>query len=1433
LLHLTRYPSTCAMKCPNCGFESPPGFAFCGQCGTRFAPAPAPSLISEADVARLPRYLPPAQAEALLPAPAWREEHLAATHEQLFKLLGGVMPYLPRNLIRNELAHLKQPPALAGGEFLHGTLLFSDVSGFTAMSEKLSTLGREGAEQVTDIINRYFSAMLTIIFAHGGDVFKFGGDALLVFFSDVGMPGSVAALQAAWRMQEAMAEFAEVKTSLGTFPLRMKIGLNAGPIFTARLGTATDRQFLVTGKTVNATAHAESLSTAGQILANQAVYRQAAAEVPPDCFTPGPEDHVLLTRFPQASFDPHPSGPFPIVTRLPDLLTALDRLTPYLPAGLLPRLMGAPLEMKSDGEHRLVSVLFANFHDASALIERLGPERPLEIAQQINQYFIGAQAAIMRYEGVINKIDLYDHGDKIMAVFGAPIAHEDDAERATRAALDMQAAEENAGLMFTSQSMGVNTGVVFAGHVGSSSRREYTVMGDAVNLSARLMSAAPQGELLLSESIQRKAAPYFELASRGTVKVKGKAQPVPIFAITGRRAQPEPVRGIRGLHSPLVGRAREEQIMRDIALGLRDGRGSILSVIGEAGLGKSRLVNELRASAAASDNPLNFTWLESHCLSYTQNISYSAFIEVMRGALSIFVTDSDAERWSKLRHKLDELLPAEAAADILPYLAHFLSLPLEGSLAERVAYLEGEALQRQVIRAVAVFMERLAQQKPLVLMFDDLHWADSASLALLERLLSLPDRAPLLVGLLYRPDRVHGCWALGQTAARNYPHRYTEITLKPLNVAAGEDQQLVKNLLSIDAVPDTLGQLIARAEGNPFYIEEIIRTLIDAGAIVQRDGRWHIAADLGPAAVPDSLQGIIMARIDRLLDEARRALQLASVVGRTFRYVALNWLSTAASLSHLDSDLADLQRAELVREQTRLPDLEYGFAQAMFRDVAYESLLVRDRRVYHRLVGQQLEELYPGSQRDDVLELLAHHYALSDDQGKALTYLIKAGDKTRLAYANKEAINFYKQAGPLAEERGTDEDKAVIATGLGDVCYHIGEYDEALARFRQALRFRSDPRQQADLHRRIGAVHEKRGEYAPALASVESGVALLSPDHTQTVEMARLLTLQCRIGNKQGKFEEGIRVGQQALAIIEDTSNYQEIAQAHNELGNTFVNFSQPEQGIKHFERGMSYLERIGNEHDASKIYNNLAIIYYQTDLSRSAEYFERSLKTMQRLGDTQAESTILQNLGIIQYARGDYHKAIEYYQRSLAMKERLGDNLGIADCHINLGEAYRSLDQTAEAIIHLEIGLTVAKQIGANQAEAECYRQLAQCYSETNQPERALQICQESLARAKEINDRKEEGIIERVMGNAYRRLNDLEAAVLHLANSAAILRELSQEYDLATTLCDYAVVLRDLRQSSQARDCLQEAAALFARLQLPQELAKAQTMLEQLNSP
>ncbi|MEJ5311427.1 MAG: adenylate/guanylate cyclase domain-containing protein [Anaerolineae bacterium] len=1417
--------------CPQCGAEIPPGFAFCGRCGTRLAPPAPAGLITEAELARLAPYLPPDFLDNLPPAALWQPTDVTRVQELLTHLLESVVTYLPRYLVQAELA---APEAGAGGEFLHGTLLFSDISGFTAMSEHLSTLGKDGAEQIVALVNRYFSAMLDVLFAYGGDLFKFGGDALLAFFPDgPETPGSINALHAAWAMQQAMAAFREVETSLGTFPLQMKIGLHAGPFFAARVGTPKKREFVVTGRTVNATAMAESAAVAGQILASDAVYAQAQMQ-PGFTFTPGPPGYYLLDALTPSHLHSLPPSPTPLLSSasLHQTVTTLERLTPYLPPGLLTRLL--PTESGQDvgdsnygngGEHRLVAVLFANFVGASELIERLGPNHADEIARALNDYFVAMDEIVERYGGVVNKIDLYDHGDKLMALFGAPVAHEDDAERAVRTALDMQRALEER-CAWVRQRIGVSTGMVFAGHVGGATRREYTVMGDEVNLAARLMSAAQEGEVLLAGYVQRKVRAFFEVADRGEVRLKGKSKPVPTFTIVGRRAQPEPVRGIRGLRSVLVGRAEEQAAVRRLIADLFTGRGGILSLIGEAGLGKSRMIAEMHAGLAEE---IALTWVEGRCLSYTQHVSYSAFTDVIHAFLRIVDTDNEFDIREKLRRCMAELFP-EGESDIQPYLAHFLNLPLSEPEAERVTYLSGEALQRQMLRAITALIERIALGQPLVIVFDDLHWADSASLLLLERCLTLTDRVPLLIAMLYRPVRDHGCYDLGQFAARHYPHRYVEIQLKPLDFQAGEDQELVCNLLALDQLPPALAHLISRAEGNPFYIEEIIRSLIDQGIVVPQDGGWRLGREIDLRTVPDSLQGLIMARIDQLMEEARRTLQLAAVVGRTFTHELLAWLSSAAALmAHLDVNLATLQRTELIRERARQPELEYIFKHVMVRDVAYESLLLRDRRTYHGLIGRHLEEIYTGQKREEVYELLAHHYSLSDDHAKALEYLMKSGDKARLAYANPEAIAFYRQALQLAEHLQQTEAVVSIAEGLGDVLFHVGESEEALACYERAMAGRRDPKHRADLYRRMAIVYQNLGAYEKALAACEQGLSLLASEDEKSVERARLLIARSRIYEQQGQSEAALVDSEASLVILEHTTHYREIAQAHNVVGLSYRS-RQPDKAIAHLEQSLSIFERIGNEYEAARIYNNLAILHYQTDLSRSADYFNRALKTLQRFGDIWGEAAAYMNLGIVQYARGDYAQAIDYYEHSLQMTERLGDKPGIADCHVNLGEAYRAQGDFVRAIVHLEKSLMVAQEIGARETEIECHRQLAECYLEVGDFERALQTCREALLHIRASGDRRAEGSLLRVMGNIYSRINDLTSALAHFEQSIAILRELNQDFDLGAAIYDYALVLKTADRIDEARTAFTEALAIFERLELSQEQERVRAALSEI---
>jgi len=499
---------------------------------------------------------------------------------------------------------------------------------------------------------------------------------------------------------------------------------------------------------------------------------------------------------------------------------------------------------------------------------------------------------------------------------------------------------------------------------------------------------------------------------------------------------PRKLRGIAGLESPLVGREAEMGALREAVERLGVGVGGIVTLVGEAGLGKSRLVAELRKEAPLA----SLQWVEGRCLSYGTSIAYLLWLDVLRGLLGAKLDEPP----EKVRHKVQvwvqTLVPGQFQ-HIYPYLGRLMplrpelveGLPLEAKEEATVRDLEGEQLKAGTFRAVETLVECAASERPLVLVCEDLHWADPTSIELLEGLLALPDRVPLLFICVFRPERDHGSWRLRATAARDYPHRHIDLWLDPLSSA--ESEVLVGNLLRIEDLPPKLKErILRRAEGNPFYAEEIIRSLIDDGAIAQDEttGLWGATRDVADIAIPDTLHGVLMARIDRLQEETKRVLQLAAVIGRIFLYRVL--AAIAQEERDLDEQLLTLQREEMIRERARVPELEYIFKHHLTQEAAYNGLLKRERRIFHRQVAEALERLFPDRIEEQV-GLLAHHWERAEEPEKAIEYLSCAGDQARLAYAHQEAIDYYQRALVFLKEQNEYDQAARTLMKLG-LTYH-------------------------------------------------------------------------------------------------------------------------------------------------------------------------------------------------------------------------------------------------------------------------------------------------------------------------------------------------------------------------------------------------------------
>jgi class 3 adenylate cyclase len=554
----------------------------------------------------------------------------------------------------------------------------------------------------------------------------------------------------------------------------------------------------------------------------------------------------------------------------------LTRLAAATPAPLAEKVRAARLA----GERKVVTALFADVVGSTTLAEQMDAEDWTGI---MNRAFDRLSPIIYKYEGTIARL----LGDAILAFFGAPVAHEDDPVRAVRAAVEMievvkaYAVEvrKKYGIDFAMR-VGLNTGLVVVGEVGSDLKFEYTAMGDSVNLAARMQSAAKPMTVLISENTYRFIAQVFECDDLGLIDVKGKAEPVRVYEVRSAKTAPGRLRGLAGLESPMVGRDAELQALLQASVAAQGGIGRVAVIVGEPGLGKTRLISEWRAATEGANGHSTMVWAEGKCLSYGQGLAYHLLLDLLRSILSVSAAASEAETRGALESRTNDLF-GDASLEVYPYLAHLLSLHLSGAALERVQALDPQALQAQYLASLRRLLQTSATRKPFGLILDDIHWADPSSTDLLTKLIPLVNESPICFCFVTRPDRDAPGWKLVTTARENFGASLTEINLQPLSDA--DSRQLVSNLLEIESLPDNIRTIILRkAEGNPFFVEEVIRMLIDRGAIVKQGDGWVAGKEIENVEIPDNLQGLLLARIDRLPEEVKRTLRVASVIGRQF-----------------------------------------------------------------------------------------------------------------------------------------------------------------------------------------------------------------------------------------------------------------------------------------------------------------------------------------------------------------------------------------------------------------------------------------------------------------------------------------------------------------------------------------------------------------------
>ena len=1113
-------------------------------------------------------------------------------------------------------------------------------------------------------------------------------------------------------------------------------------------------------------------------------------------------------------------------------------------------------------ERRQVTVLYADLVGSTVIAARLDPE---ELRQLLGSFFSAIARQVARYDGTLDKYV----GDAVMAVFGAPVSHENDAARALHAALAIRDAvgELNAELARQQGArlairMGVNTGEVVSGILARDVQSSYTIVGEAVHLAQRLQAAAQPGEILVGAVTQRLAR-GFEFEPPRQIKVKDRVEPVTVYRLLGGPG-PDTVAPQKPA-TELVGRSAELRRVADAVDALSAGTGGLIAIVGEAGVGKSRLVAEVRRSPGAA------RWLEGHAVSIGRTISYLPFLEMIRTDAGITDRDGESESWSKIQQRVRALFGEDVDA-ILPYLARLLGLEVPGELGERVSRLEADAIRRQIFLVSRRYFTALAAEAPLVLLFEDLHWADDSSVALLEHIVPLTASSGIAICVTTRPDAADRLARLRTIATASAHARLVEVPLTPLG--SDDSSRLVAALLGTDAAPPGLREVVlAKTEGNPFFIEELIRSLVELGVITHdRAEGWALARPLENVSIPDSVQGVIRARIDRLDDELKRVIRVASVIGRSFFYRVLR--SVTETDHELDRELGALQGLEIILERARLPELEYSFRHVLIQESTYDSILVRHRHELHHLVATTIESLF-ANRLEDFYGVLAYHFARAEDWTKAQEYLFRAADQAGRVAADAEAIALYDEAiaayGRAFGDRWDPIERGRLESKIGEALFRVGEHGKGLGHLHRALAHFGQPFPETKGRVRLALLRELGRQLGhrltPALAAEPDATAVDAVAELRLhayevlawidyyLDNERLLLDSIRLLNESEKrgWPLGIVIGSLGMGIVCDFIPAFGIAERYHRRGLALAEATQLPQALGHAFIGLGYhqqrtgewaaaLENWGHGAEHFRKAGDLAkwgaatwgttwIAHRTGQLERSRRQSEELIRVGRDTADRQLWGWGLYFLGRWLWQSGDLDAGIRSLEQAIALFREIPDLPNLAGASGDLGMCRLRQGRWAEAVDILEGTAQLMREQDVRGFLAHVHNALAEAYLSQAEgstgSDRTIALAHAAKATRSAMKRSKveREGFVAayRVRGTYEWLTGNTERARVAWQTSLERAEALGARYDGATTELEFG-------RRTQEAGHLERAATTFAELRATLDLARARELLATL---
>ena len=1331
-----------------------------------------------------------------------------------------------------------------------GTALFADISGFTPLTQTLAEeLGpKRGAEEVLRHINPVYEALITELHRYQGAVLGFAGDSITCWF-DENIPeadltefsnpvGSAQrALACALAMQAAIQAFTTVTTAAGTpLTIAVKIALAVGPARRFVVGNPTIQCIdTLVGATLDEVAVVERWTEKGEVVASAGLVEIIGKSAVAITTWREDEENGRFYAVIAALLKPVQPDPWPQLETDP---LSQETIKSWLLPPVYERLQGIGGFL---AELRPAVALFLKFSG-------LDYDHDPQVGDKLDAYICWVQSALARYEGYLLQLTIGDKGSYLYAAFGAPLAHDDDALRAVAAALDLQ--NPPATLDFIQQTqIGLSQGRMWSGACGAKARRTYGVMGAETNMAARLMSRATPGQILVSQRLASAISSNYSLNYLGLVPIKGLTQLMAISEVLGRQTTLSSHSSSR-YTAPLVDRDDILLEMDEIAKMAVAGQGQIIRVKGATGVGKSHLLTVF------SDRAREQGWRTAigHCLSINQSVAYMPWQQIFYDLFDMTQEVATNPPPQQLAARVEALIRATNPDWLvrLPLLGDLLGLPIADN--PTTAAFDASLRQKSLFALAVAILQTWAQRQPLLLVLEDIHWMDDASLALTTAVGRASAQEPLLLALAQRPVARTGVSLLPELSQLSNHHRLNLHELSPSGVAA-----MTTNRLHGDVTTIALSLITARTAGNPFFVEELVDSLRESGSLRQEageSGRWSLSDqafdalnragclvkkgtewDLAPNAplatvdlgVPDSIQGIVLSRIDRLPESHKLLLKVASVIGQRF-YLKLLGLSHPP-VQPLPMVIArqseEIEARDFLRLEQKGESVEtavYVFRHNTTQEVAYDMLLFEQRRQLHQAVGKAIEQTQP-----DNVSALAYHAFVGEDWPNALRYHLLAG-RQKQRFALYEAIEHYKKARHCCQQlpvANTAKQRLEIQLSLGELYVTTGQYEAAQENLTLALETADNNNARARACRWLARLHELRGEYPAALDWIQKG--LYTPGAANTSEGAEMMLISGLINTRQGDYENAAALTEIARQIGEQLDNVNVVARAHNLTGIIARLRGNRTEAIEQFQQAFSLYQQVNNVHGQALAQNQIATAWFDiSDWAQADQFYRAARAIFVQLGDAYNQMAVDNNLGGIALNQGRLDEALTYYRAALRSQEQTGGSLWVLGVlNMNLGHTFMRHGKIEQAQAHLNTSKRYFNEAQARDFLPEMHRLFAGVALLANNLSAAKAEARQSFDIAVEMGSRGEEGLALRIKGEIALWDDQAELAEAHLVNSLTILDEVGDKYEAARTALALAKLYAAQGNEERKQAALTRCIAVFEELEAALDLQEARTLL------